>query len=104
MRMFMQSVVFGKQADGSPANPPSEKDEIRDYTFTPPGSTRVIGGWWALQHDVSDSNAMAQFTIGGPSGNDNDIPELGNNHITFRVRKTNGNAGLIRVAFFVLYV
>ena len=98
MRTFMQSIVFG-----TGANPPIGKG-YRDYTFSPPGATRVIGGLWSLQDDASGSDMLKQFTIGGPSGNDNDIPDLGQTSITFRVAKKDNNPGLIRVCFFVLYV
>jgi hypothetical protein len=103
MRTYMQSIVFGKQNNGNPANEPSGEG-FKDYSFTPPGSTRVIGGWWALQEDASDSDAFKQFSIGGPSGSDNDIPDLETNSITFRVHKKNNGPGLIRVNFFILYV
>jgi hypothetical protein len=98
MRTFMQSVVVGPGA-----NPPHNKGH-HDYTFTPPNSTRVLGGWWSLQEDASGSDAFKEFVIGGNSGSDNNTPTINANSITFRVAKKDNTSGKIRILFCVLYV
>lgn len=100
VKIFVQSVVVG-----TGANPPSSAGS-HDYTFTPPGSTRVLGGWWSLQDDASGSDAFKQFAIQGTTGTGggDDVPTPNGNSITFRVKKQNNNSGLIRLAFYVAYV
>lgn len=103
MRIDSTSIVFGKQGSGLPANEPADQG-FKDYTFSPSGATRVLGGWWSLQDDASDSDAFKQFYIGGTSGSDQDTPTVNGKSITFRVTKKNNNVGLIRVTFFVSYI
>jgi hypothetical protein len=67
MRIYSQSIVFGQGAN-EPFN-----TGFKDYTFTPDGATRVLGGWWSLQEDASASDSFKQFAIGGTSGSDNNI-------------------------------
>ena len=100
VKIFTQSIVVG-----TGANPPSSTG-YQDYTFTPPGSTRVLGGWWSLQSDASGSDAFKQFAVEGTTGTggSDDVPTASGNSVTFRVRKTDNNPGLIRLAFYVAYV
>jgi hypothetical protein len=94
MQMFSQSFVFGSQSSSNAGH--------TDHTITPPGATRVLGGWWSLQEDASE-DAFKQFSIGAPSGISLP-PAISGHSITFRVTKKNNNPGLFRVLFTVLYV
>ena len=100
VKRFSQSIVFG-----TGANAPSTQG-FEDYTFSPPDATRVIAGWWSLQSDASSSSSSAfkQFSIGGTSGRDNDMPTMSETSVTFRVSKGDDDPGLIRVLFTVIYV
>lgn len=100
VKIFTQSVVVG-----TGANPPLDRG-VHDYTFSPTGSTRVLGGWWSLQDDASGSDAFKQFAVEGTTGTGggDDVPTASGNSVTFRVRKKDDTPGLIRLAFCVAYV